>query len=78
MSLLLKRLKILNNFKNPKLLDIIKNGWIGIDDYALLVDLPSDGTSRGYVTLNKLEIKKAKECFLELDTMSVLLKDVIK
>lgn len=62
---------------NPKLLDIIKNGWIGIDDYALLVDLPSDGTSRGYVTLNKLEIKKAKECFDKLQTMAVLLKDII-
>lgn len=62
---------------NPKLLDIIKNGWIGIDDYALLVDLPSDGTSRGYVTLNKLEIKKAKECFSKLQAMAVLLKDII-
>lgn len=64
--------------KKPKLLDIIKNGWIGIDDYALLVDLPSDGTSRGYVTLNKMEIKKAKECFLELKPMAQMLKDVMK
>ncbi len=42
---------------------MIKNDWIGIDDYALLVDLPSDGTFRGYVTLNKLEIRDAKDCF---------------
>ncbi len=78
--------KIVSNFvdlqeikdMNPKLLDIIKNGWIGIDDYALLVDLPSDGTSRGYVTLNKMEIKKAKECFIELKKMVKPLKDVIK
>lgn len=62
---------------NPKLLDIIKNGWIGIDDYALLVDLPSDGTSRGYVTLNKLEIRKAKECFDELQKMTKMLRDII-
>ena len=64
--------------KNPKLLEVIKNGWIGIDDYALLVDLPSDGTSRGYVTLNKLEIKKAKSCYEELDLMAVPLKSIIK
>lgn len=63
--------------KNPKLLDIIKNGWIGIDDSALLVDLPSDGTSRGYVTLNKLEIAKAKECFEELQKMSQMLKEIM-
>lgn len=63
--------------QNPKLLDTIKNGWIGIDDYALLVDLPSDGTSRGYVTLNKKEIKKAKDCFKELDSMTQSLKDIM-
>lgn len=64
--------------KHPELLKIIKNGWIGIDDYALLVDLPSDGTSRGYVTMNKLEIKKARECFEKLKEMTVPLKDIIK
>ncbi len=64
--------------KNPKLLDIIKNGWIGIDDYALLVDLPSDGTSRGYVTFNKQEIKNAKTCFEELHAMTQPLKNIIK
>lgn len=70
----LEELKIIK----PKLLDIIKNGWIGIDDYALLVDLPSDGTSRGYVTLNKMEIKKAKDCFKELESMKKPLKDIMK
>ncbi len=63
--------------QKPKLLDVIKNGWIGIDDYALLVDLPSDGTSRGYLTLNKLEIKKAKNCFDELQELTQMLKDVM-
>lgn len=63
--------------QKPKLLDVIKNGWIGIDDYALLVDLPSDGTSRGYVTLNKLEIQKAKDCFNELQELTQMLKDVM-
>lgn len=64
--------------KNSALLGVIKNGWIGIDDYALLVDLPSDGTSRGYVTMNKLEIQKAKDCFEELEKMEVPLKDILK
>lgn len=68
--------KLLNN--NPELMSIINNGWIGIDDSALLVDLPSDGSSRGYVTLNKLEIKKAKECFDKLKAMSEPLKNIIK
>jgi len=61
----------------PELMEIINNGWIGIDDYALLVDLPSDGTSRGYVTLNKLEIKKAKKCFQKLKTMAIPLQDIM-
>lgn len=63
---------------NPKLLDVVKEGWIGIDDYALLVDLPSDGTSRGFVTLNKKEIQKAKDCFEELRKKAQPLKDIMK
>lgn len=63
---------------HPELLKIVKEGWIGIDDYALLVDLPSDGTSRGYVTMNKMEIKKAKDCFEKIKEISVPLKNVIK
>lgn len=64
--------------KHSELLPIIKDGWIGIDDYALLVDLPSDGTSRGYVTMNKLEIKKARDCFEILRKIAQPLKDIIK
>ena len=63
---------------HPELLKIIKEGWIGIDDYALLVDLPSDGTSRGYVTMNKQEIQKARACFEELRKLSVPLKQIMK
>lgn len=63
---------------HSELLSIIKNGWIGIDDSALLVDLPSDGTSRGYVTLNRKEIHKAKECFIKLQDLAVPLKDILK
>ena len=63
---------------HPELIKIINNGWIGIDDYALLVDLPSDGTSRGYVTMNKLEIKRAKQCFEKLKSIAVPLKNIMK
>ncbi len=62
----------------PELLKVIKEGWIGIDEYALLVDLPSDGTSRGYVTMNKQEIKKAKACFEKLRSLAVPLKQIMK
>ncbi len=64
--------------KHNHLLGIIENGWIGIDNYALLVDLPSDGTSRGYVTMNKLEIEKAKNCFQELEKWEQPLKEIMK
>lgn len=64
--------------KKPKTLEIISNGWIGIDDDVLLVDLPSDGTSRGYATLNKLEIKKAHDCFCEIEPLAIPLKDIMK
>ena len=64
--------------KCPETLDVIKNGWIGIDDSALLVDLPCDGGSRGYVTLNKMEIKKAKDCFTKIRKMSCPLNEIIK
>lgn len=61
--------------KYPELLKVVKEGWIGIDDYALLVDLPSDGTSRGYVTMNKKEIAKAKACFKKLHKLAIPLKE---
>lgn len=63
---------------NPKLWNAIGNGLNLIDDYALLVDLPSDGTSRGYATMNKYEIDKATKCFEELRKYAVPLKDIIK
>ena len=64
--------------EHPELLKVVKEGWIGIDEYALLVDLPSDGTSRGYVTMNKKEIAKAKDCFKKLKKWTVPLKEVMK
>jgi NAD(P)-dependent dehydrogenase (short-subunit alcohol dehydrogenase family) len=49
----------------PELLEIFGEGWIGINDDVLLVDLPSgkNGESRGYATMNKQEITRAKKAF---------------
>lgn len=38
----------------------------------------SNGTSREYVTMNKKEITKAKECFKKLHKLAVSLKEVMK
>ena len=64
--------------ENPKLLSVLGDGWIGIEDYVLLVDLPSDGTSRGYATLNKNEIENSRKCFEELKKYAIPLKDAFK
>ncbi len=69
--------KILKDKRNY-LLNTINNGLIGTDDYALLLDLPSDGTSRGYVILNKIEIEKAKKCFNEFQELAIPLKEIFK
>ncbi len=64
--------------KEPKLLEIVGNGWDGIDDEILIADLPSGGKARGYVSRNKREIRKARECFESLKTYAKDLKEVLK
>ena len=64
--------------KNQKLLEIVGDGWDGIDDKYLLVDMPCDGDLRGYISKNELEVKNALECFLELKKYSKKLRDVLK
>jgi len=64
--------------KEPKLLEIVGNGWDGIDDEVLIADLPSGSEARGYVSRNKREIKKARECFERLKTYVKDLKEVLK
>lgn len=63
---------------NPRLLEIIGNGWDGIDKNTLIVDLPENSKERGYVTKNKEEVMKAYNCFQELKTYSKNLKEVLK
>lgn len=65
--------------KNRKdLLDIIKDGMIGIDEELLLVDIDGHGESRGYITFNKKEIEKALFAWNELKKYAVDIKEIIK
>ncbi len=64
--------------KNPELLKIVGNGWDGINKDTLIIDLPSGGEKRGYISINKEEIKKAYHCFRELKKYAKDLKEVLK
>ncbi len=64
--------------KEPKLLDIVGNGWDGIDKTTLLVDLPEGSDKRGYISKNKREVQKAYDCFQSLKKYAKDLKEVLK
>ncbi len=63
---------------NPKLLEIVANGWDGIDKRALIVDLPEESSERGYISKNTKEIEEAYNCFQELKKYSEDLKEILK
>ncbi len=64
--------------KEPELLEIVGNGWDGINRDTLILDLPENFTQRGYITVNKKEVKKAYNCFKKLKTYSKDLKEILK
>lgn len=64
--------------KEPKLLEIVGNGWDGIDQDTLILDLPEGSESRGYITINKKEVQKAYKCFQKLKIYSKDLKEILK
>jgi len=64
--------------KNPNLLNIVDNGWDGIDKELLIVDLPETSKQRGYITKNTKEVMKAYNCFQELKKYAKDLKEVLK
>lgn len=64
--------------KEPELLKIVGDGWDGIDEDTLLVDLPSGEKTRGYVTINKKEVQKAYACFKRLKEYAKDLKEILK
>lgn len=64
--------------KEPKLLEIVGNGWDGINQDTLILDLPENSDKRGYITINKKEVQKAYNCFKKLKTYSKDLKEILK
>lgn len=64
--------------KQPKLLEIVNNGWDGIDQATLIVDLPEGAKQRGYISKNTKEVMEAYNCFQELKKYSKNLKEVLK
>lgn len=64
--------------KEPKLLEIVGEGWDGIDKDTLILDLPEKSSQRGYITINKKEVQKAYDCFKKLKKYSKDLKEVLK
>ncbi len=64
--------------KEPELLEIVGDGWDGIDKDTLIVDLPSGNKERGYVSINKHEVQRAYECFQRLKTYAKDLKEILK
>lgn len=63
--------------KNPNLLKVVADGWDGIDQHTLIVDLPEGSNERGYVSKNTKEVMKAYDCFQELKRYAIDLKKVL-
>lgn len=64
--------------KEPKLLEILGNGWDGIDEETLIVDLPAGNKERGYVSINREEVEQAYNCFQKLKEYSKDLRKILK
>ena len=64
--------------KEPELINIVGNGWDGIDKETLIMDLPETSKQRGYVSKNTKEVMKAYSCFQKLKKYSKNLKEVLK
>lgn len=64
--------------KEPQLLEIVDNGWDGIDKNTLIVDLPETSKGRGYISKNTKEVLEAYNCFQKLKEYSKSLKEALK
>lgn len=64
--------------KKPELLNIVGNGWDGINKEMLIVDLPTNRKERGFLYKNNEEVLKAYNCFQELKKYTSELKEVLK
>lgn len=64
--------------KAPNLLKILANGWDGIDQDTLIVDLPEGGKERGYISKNTKDVREAYHCFQELKKYANDLREVLE
>ena len=64
--------------KEPELINKIGCGIAEINKDVFLCDLPDDGEYRAYVSINKKEIEKNHEIYLQLKKYAVELKEVLK
>ncbi len=64
--------------KEPYLLEMVDNGWDGIDKDILIVDLPETSKQRGYISKNAEEVLMAYDCFQKLKEYAKNLKEVLK
>ncbi len=64
--------------KEPELLNIVGDGWDGIDKEILIADLPSGNKERGYISINKKEVEKAYNCFQSLKKYAIDLKKILE
>lgn len=64
--------------KAPNLLKILANGWDGINQDTLIVDLPEGRKERGYISKNTKEVREAYYCFQELKKYANDLREVLE
>ena len=64
--------------KASNLLDIVGDGWDGINQNILIADLPELSKEIGYISKNTKEVLKAYNCFQKLKEYSKSLKEVLK
>ena len=64
--------------KEPDLINKIGCGIAEINKDVFFCDLPDDGEYRAYVSINKKEIEKNHEIYLQLKKYAVELKEVLK
>lgn len=64
--------------KESNLIEVVGDGWDGIDKALLIADLPETSKQRGYVSKNTKEVIDAYNCFQKLKTYAKDLKEILK
>ncbi len=63
--------------ENPKVLNIIKSGYILFDDEVAVVDYETNDIGRGFITFNKKQIDDYKMAIEYLESVAVTIKKII-